>query len=172
MSSSVPARDRIDDLVAQWAGERPDLDVGVMAEVARVLAVARLLDEGLAATASAHGLNRGEGDVLFTLRRSGPPYRLSPSRLAAAALVTSGTMTNRLDRLEARGLIQRLPNAEDRRSLDVALTDAARRLVDTAVEQHLDNEEAMLAGLSRREREELQRLLRKLLRHLSGGGAP
>ncbi len=167
----MPAPDRIDELVAQWAGERPDLDVRVMAEVARLLTVARLLDEGLAATAAAHGLNRGEGDVLFTLRRAGPPYRLSPSRLAAAALVTTGTMTNRLDRLEARGLIRRLPNADDRRGLDVALTDEARRLVDDAVEQHLDNEEAMLAGLSRRERDELQRLLRKLLRHLSGRAA-
>jgi DNA-binding MarR family transcriptional regulator len=81
-------------------------------------------------------------------------------------------MANRLDRLEARGMIRRLPNAVDRRGLDVALTEEARRLVDAAVEQHLDNEEAMLAGLRRAERDELQRLLRELLRHLSGGVAP
>jgi DNA-binding MarR family transcriptional regulator len=162
----VPGPDRIDELVGQWRAERPDLDVATMGLVARVLAVAALLDRGISALAAEHGLNRGEGDVLFTLRRSGPPYRLSPSRLAAATLVTSGTMTNRLDRLEQKGWVRRIPSEADRRSLDIELTEEARRVVDEAVTEHVRREDAMLSGLSAREREQLDRLTRKLLAHL------
>jgi DNA-binding MarR family transcriptional regulator len=159
--------DRIDKLVGQWTKQRPDLQPGVMAEVARLLLVARLIDGRIAAMAREYGLGQGEGDVLFTLRRAGPPFRLSPSSLAESLLVTSGTMTNRLDRLERRGLIRRQPNPEDRRGLDVELTAKARHLVDEAVTEHVANEESMLSGLSGRERTQLQRLLRKLLAHLS-----
>lgn len=104
--------------------------------------------------------------MLFALRRAGAPYRLSPSRLSRELLVTTGTMTNRLDRLEARGLIRRLPNPDDRRGLVVELSHRARELVDEAVTRHVANEAEMLAPLSPRERAQLRGALRKLLEHL------
>jgi DNA-binding MarR family transcriptional regulator len=159
--------DRIDTLVAQWGAVRPDLDSGVMAEVARLLHVARLISERLAAKAAEHGLQVGEADVLFTLFRAGPPHRLAPSLLAASTLVATGTMTSRLDKLERRGFVRRLPHPDDRRSLHVELTAEGGRLVDRLVGEHVENEREMLAGLNAREREQLSRLLRKLLSHLA-----
>jgi DNA-binding MarR family transcriptional regulator len=162
----MAAPDRIDSLVAQWKRERPDLDPDAMAVVGRLLAVAALAGRRLDAFAAEHGFDRGQGDVLFALRRAGAPYRLSPSELAGALLVTSGTMTNRLDRLEQRGLIERLANPNDRRGLDVQLTPEGKRLVDDLVGRHVENEEQMLAPLSARERDQLVRITRKLLAHL------
>jgi DNA-binding MarR family transcriptional regulator len=162
----VAQTDRIDELVAQWHAERPDLDVEVMAVVARLLAVGALIGRRLDAFAAEHGLDRGQGDVLFTLRRAGKPYRLSPSGLAQSLLVTSGTMTNRLDRLEQRGLITRVPNPSDRRGLDVQLTDQGFRLVEELVGEHVENERRMLEPLGARDREQLVRITRKLLAHL------
>ncbi len=162
----MDAPDRIDELVAQWRRERPDLDTAVMAEVGRLLVLARLIERRLDAGAAEFGVHRSEGDVLFTLRRAGPPYRLSPTALSGALLVSTGTMTNRLDRLEARGLVRRRPNPDDRRGLVIELTDAGRTLVDEAVEVHVAREEEMLAGLDARERAQLARLTRKLLAHL------
>lgn len=104
--------------------------------------------------------------MLFTLRRSGVPYRLSPSQLAESLLVTSGTMTNRLDRLEQRGLARRRANPRDRRGLDVELTEEGRRLVDDLVTEHVAHEQEMLAPLTERERDQLVRITRKLLAHL------
>jgi DNA-binding MarR family transcriptional regulator len=161
--------DRLDALVAQWNEVRPDLDVSVMAEVARVVHVARLLGERLAAKAADYGLQVGEGDVLFTLFRAGPPHRLSPTQLAESTLVATGTMTNRLDKLEARALVRRLPNPEDRRGLAIELTGAGIDLVDRLVGEHVENERQMLSGLSEREREQLTRIMRKLLAHLTRG---
>jgi DNA-binding MarR family transcriptional regulator len=139
-----------------------------MAEVARVLHVARLMSERLAALAAEHDLQTGEGDVLFTLFRAGPPHRLSPTELADSTLVTTGTMTNRLDKLEGRSLVRRIPNPDDRRGLVVELTPKGRQLVDEVVGRHLENEQSMLAGLSERDRAQLTRLMRKLLAHLEG----
>jgi DNA-binding MarR family transcriptional regulator len=159
--------DRLEELVAQWHAVRPDLDTGVMAEVSRLLLVARLMRHGIAMKAREHGLHIGEGDVLFTLFRAGPPHRLTPTELADSTLVATGTMTNRLDKLETRGLLRRIPSTDDRRSLAVELTPAGIDLVNELVEEHVANEEQMLAGLSRREREQLARLTRKLLTHLA-----
>ena len=161
--------DRIDTLVGQWEAERPDLDLETMAMAARLMRLGDLLTQGVEAMAGEHGLTRGEGDVLFTLRRSGPPYRVPPSRLAGSLLVAPGTMTNRLDRLEERGLIRRIPNPQDRRSLDIELTGKGLRLVERAVTRHVENEGRMLAGLGARERDQLDRLSRKLLAHLEAG---
>ena len=163
----MPGPDRIDELVAQWKRERPDVDSEVMAIVGRLLAVGALAGRRLDAFAAAHGLDRGQGDVLLTLRRSGKPYRLSPSQLTSSLLVTSGTMTNRLGRLEAMGLIERRPNPDDRRGLDVQLTAKGVRLVDRLVVEHVANEKEMLAPLSARERDELVRITRKLYAHLA-----
>ena len=162
--------DRIDELVAQWNAERPDLDAGVMAEVARLLHVARLIGGRLAAYAGEHGLQVGEADVLLTLRRSGEPYRLSPTALAESLLISTGAMTNRLDRLEARGLVSREPHPSDRRALEIALTPEGRRLVDAVVGGHVENEREMLSALNDREREQLTRITRKLLAHLGESG--
>ena len=137
-----------------------------MAEVGRLLYVARLIGGRLSAYAGEHGLQVGEADVLLTLRRSGEPYRLSPTALAEALLISTGAMTNRLDRLEARELVRREPHPGDRRSLEIALTPKGRELVDDVVVGHVDNERQMLSALSEREREQLTRILRKLLAHL------
>ena len=165
----MPEHDKLDELIEQWRREKPDLDPGVMASVGRILAVAAQIDQRLSASAAENGLDRGQGDVLFTLRRSGAPYRLSPSELVSSLLVTSGTMTNRLDRLEARGLIERVANPEDRRGMNVQLTAKGRRLVDRAVPEHIAGEERMLSGLTKRDREQLDRIMRKLLAHLASG---
>ncbi|RMI29696.1 MarR family winged helix-turn-helix transcriptional regulator [Nocardia stercoris] len=157
---------RIDHLLGQWADERPDVDTGSMALVTRLQRVVQLIDLRLDALAAEYGVHRSEGDVLFALRRAGAPYRLSPSRLAESLLVTTGTMTNRLDRLEKRGYIRRIPNPEDRRGILVELTDVARELTDTALEQHVGNQREMLAVLSVADRRELTRLLNTLIDHL------
>lgn len=159
--------DQVDRLVAQWAGERPDLDLGAMATVARLLNLAHMIEARLAAFAADYDLSIPEADVLFTLRRSGGPYRLSPSAISGALLVPSGTMTNRLDRLERKGLVERVRHPTDRRSMEVQLTDRGRKLTDDAVTRHVENEEQMLEPLSERERATLDRLARRLLAHLA-----
>jgi DNA-binding MarR family transcriptional regulator len=165
----VADRDAIDALAAQWAEERPDLDHETMATVARLMLVGALMRARIAELAKEAGVQVGEGDVLFTLRRAGPPYRLSPSRLARSTLVATGTMTNRLDRLEASGLVRRIPNPSDRRSLDVELTPVGLELVERMLGRHVAGEQEMLAPLSENERATLVRATRKLLAHLEGG---
>lgn len=161
--------DQIDRLVGQWRDVRSDLDGDTMATVARLLLVGELIARRIEEHGAEHGLRRAEGDVLLALRRAGAPHRLSPSRLAGSLLVSSGTMTARLDRLEARGLIRRVPNPQDRRGMDVELTDAGVELVDEVVAEHVRREQEMLSPLSARERAQLQAITRKLLDHLQGG---
>jgi DNA-binding MarR family transcriptional regulator len=162
--------DDIDRLVAQWGDERPDLDLVTMARVARLMELGRTLGEEVSSTAGGYRLSIPEGDILFALRRSGAPYRLTPSQISEALLVPSGTLTSRLDRLEARGAIRRVPNPSDRRSMEVQLTDEARKLVDEAVTRHVANEQRLLEPLSERERAQLDRLARKLLAGISDPG--
>jgi DNA-binding MarR family transcriptional regulator len=164
MSSRTP--DQIDALVGQWAVQHPDLDVTTMARVARLMEVARAMEARIAGYAATVGVDLAEGDVLFTLRRAGAPYRLSPSALSASLLVASGTLTSRLDRLERKGLIRRVPHPTDRRSTEVELTPPTIPLLDAAIHRHVANEQAMLAALSDREQQQLDRLLRKLLTSL------
>jgi len=154
---------RVTRLVGQWAAERPDLDLRTMATVARLLTAAELADASIQALAGDHGLTRDEGDVLFALRRSGAPYRLLPSQLSAALLVSSGTMTGRLDRLERRGAIRRVPSPTDRRSVLIELTPEALAAVDRAVERHVAGEAEFLAPLTAKDRDALDRILDKLL---------
>lgn len=155
--------DPVEAMLEQWRRERPDLDPRVMGTVGRLLRAATLIGAGIDRLAAEHGLNRGEGDVLLTLRRAGAPYRLKPSELARAQLVTPGGMTSRLARLERNELVRRRPDPDDRRVLTVELTAKGRKLVDRVLPEHVANEEQMLDGLSRRERDELDRLLAKLL---------
>lgn len=110
-----------------------------------------------------HALQLGEFDVVATLRRSGAPYRLTPTQLYETMMISSGGMTNRLDRLEKAGLIERQPNPEDRRGLLIGLTEKGLGLVDGLVADHVENEKIALAGLSEAEQKTLADLLRKLL---------
>jgi DNA-binding MarR family transcriptional regulator len=155
--------DVVEELFAAWRRERPDLDVDTMVTVGRVLRFARLADETIGENARKHGVSIAEGDVLFSLRRAGPPYVVSPSELSAALLVPSGTLTGRLDRLEGAGLIERMPDPDDRRGMKVRLTDKGLAGTDAAVTAHLAVERELIAPLSARDREQLDRIMRKLL---------
>ena len=161
--------DRAGKAIAQWQRERPDLDVSPMAVIGRLNEVSSLISrERLAPLFARFGLQAGEFDVLATLRRSGSPFALTPTALYEAAMVTSGAMTNRLDRLEKAGLIRRMPHPQDRRGLLVQLTDEGLGLIDRAVEAHVENEHAILAALNPKEREMLAGLLEKLIADLAG----
>lgn len=139
-----------------------------MAVLGRLSEAASLIArERLAPLFARFGLQSGEFDVLATLRRSGSPYALTPTALYEATMVTSGAMTNRLDRLEKAGLIRRAPHPSDRRGVVVQLTEKGRDLIDEALAAHLANEHQILSGLTRTEREALANLLRKLIASLS-----
>ncbi|MGW2250838.1 MarR family winged helix-turn-helix transcriptional regulator [Kitasatospora sp. NPDC001660] len=139
--------DHVDRVVAQWGAERPDLDVSPMEVFGRLKRLFRLVDTELNRTFGEHGLDAASFDVLATLRRSGPPYRLTPTGLMESAMVTSGAITQRLDRLEARGLVTRTRSEQDGRSREVALTPEGHALIDRALPAHLATEFRMLAGL-------------------------
>ncbi|MGP7996302.1 MAG: MarR family winged helix-turn-helix transcriptional regulator [Streptosporangiaceae bacterium] len=156
-------RDEVDDLVAAWRAERPDLDVEPLQVLSRVSRLARHLDLARRAAFAAHGLETWEFDVLSALRRKGAPYQLSPGALLRATLVTSGTMTNRVDRLAAAGLVRREPDPQDRRGVLVTLTPAGRARVDAALADLVKHEQALLTGLSPADRATLAGLLRVLL---------
>jgi DNA-binding MarR family transcriptional regulator len=155
--------DEVDRLVAAWRRERPDLEVEPMQVLSRVTRLARHLDLARRAAFAEHGLETWEFDVLSALRRAGPPYELSPGRLLRETMVTSGTMTNRVDRLASQGLVERLPDPDDRRGVLVRLTDSGRSRVDAALEGLLSHERRLLAGLPSRDRVTLATLLRTVV---------
>ncbi|HMO56577.1 MAG TPA: MarR family transcriptional regulator [Roseiflexaceae bacterium] len=156
-------QDRVDTILAQWRRERPDLDPAPMGIIGRIARADRILGRAIEARFAHFGLNRGEFDVLATLRRNGPPYRLTPTGLFTELMLSSGAMTNRLDRLEQAGWIARIPDPTDRRGVLVELTPQGIELVDVVVASHLENEERLLAALTAAEREQLAALLRTLL---------
>ncbi|SOY43699.1 MarR family winged helix-turn-helix transcriptional regulator [Cupriavidus taiwanensis] len=158
------APDHVDGILAQWARERPDLDTSPMGILGRLGRLNRHTGRAIEAALGATGLQPWEFDVLATLRRAGPPYALSPGALIGSLMITSGTMTNRLDHLERAGLVRREPNPDDRRGLLVALTDAGRARVDHALALHVANEHSLLEGLTATERAQLAALLRRWLR--------
>jgi DNA-binding MarR family transcriptional regulator len=162
-TSGAEGRDHVDDVIAEWARERPELDVAPAAVVARLGRLVRYLDDGLERVFGEHGLSRGTFDVLASLRRAGPPYRRSPTELYRSLMRTSGAMTHRLSRLEADGLIRRVPDPEDGRSVLVELTPKGRRLVDAVAPAHLENERRLLEPLDQAERTALAETLKKLL---------
>ena len=156
------ARDEVDRLVAAWRRERPDLDVRPLEVLSRVTRLARHLDRARRTAFAEHGLEPWEFDVLSALRRAGTPYQLSPGQLLTQTLVTSGTMTNRIDRLAAKGLVVRGPDPNDRRGVLVRLTDDGRELTDGALAGLLKNERELLAALPPERLESLADLLRTL----------
>lgn len=163
--------DHVDRVRAQWAAQRPELDTSPVGIVARVGRLGRYFDHALDGLFIAYGLRRETWDVLASLRRAGPPYRLSPTDLYRGLMRTSGAMTNRLRRLEQAGLVRRVTDPADGRGLLVELTQAGRRLVDDVASAHLDNERALLEALTPAEQDALVALLRKLLLSFETGPA-
>ncbi len=155
--------DEIDRIVEQWNWERPDLDVSPTHTLQRITRLSLLQGVSFARVFARHGISFGEYLVLAALRRAHPPHRMNPTRLFNSVILSSGAMTNRLDRLEAIGLVERQPDPTDRRGRLVALTERGRELVDAAVVDHLENEQRLLGALDAGEREQLAGLLRKLL---------
>jgi len=161
-------RDGVDEILEQWRRERPELDPSPIGVIGRISRLARELEQRLERVYREHGLEPGWHDVLATLRRNGPPYRLRPTDFSGQLMLTSSGTTKRLDRLEQAGLVARAPDPADRRGTLITLTPAGRELIDAVTEAHLDNERDLIAALSADE----QRLLADLLRKLRLGLPP
>lgn len=155
--------DEVDRILAAWRRESPDLDVAPLAVLSRISRLARHLDLARRDAFAVHSLDVWEFDVLAALRREGEPHELSPGQLISQTLSTSGTMTNRIDRLVARGLVERLPDPHDRRGVRVRLLPGGVEVVDAALADLVRREQAILSGLDEGERETLTDLLRRLL---------
>ena len=161
--AAAAPRDEVDDLITAWRQQRPDLDVAPLQVLSRISRLARHLDIARRGAFAAHHLESWEFDVLSALRRAGPPFQLTPGALLRATLVTSGTMTNRIDRLATAGLVYREPDPSDRRGVLVTLSERGRDVVDAAFTDLLDREQALLASLPADQRRVLADLLRTLL---------
>jgi DNA-binding MarR family transcriptional regulator len=168
--------DHVDRLRRQWARELPDLDTEPMAVLGRAYRLSNLVRAGIEATFAGFGLDRGEFDVIGTLRRSGPPYRLTPTELYTALMMSSGGLTHRLDRLEKAGLVRREKSPQDGRSVLVMLTEDGAARAEAAFRADMAKEAAVLQALDPQERAALAALLRKLIAGIesdparSGGG--
>lgn len=157
------AQDHVDRLRAQWARELPDLDTQPMAILGRAFRLGNMVRPSIEATFAGFGLDRGEFDVIATLRRSGPPYRLTPTEMYSLLMISSGGLTHRLDRLEKAGLIRREKSPQDGRSVQVALTERGAALAEQAFRTDMASELAFLQPLDETERAMLAGLLRKLI---------
>ncbi len=155
--------DRVDRILQQWARERPDLDTEAMGILGRMKRLATHLGREVEQVLQSHGLSSSSFDVLATLRRSGAPYSMSPGDLLDMTMVSSGTMTNRIDQLEKAGLVERVVNQEDRRSVLIALTEKGFAIVDEAVSAHVANQQRLTTPLDSQEKAALDALLRKFL---------
>jgi DNA-binding MarR family transcriptional regulator len=164
-------RDGVDLIIEQWQRERPELDHAPIGIVGRISRLARELEARLEPVYRDHGLEPGWHDILATLRRHGAPFRLRPTDLTNASMLTSSGTTKRLDKLEQAGLIARSPDPGDRRGTLITLTDAGRELIDRLTPAHLENERGIIAVLSAAEQRELAELLRKLQLGLPAGPA-
>lgn len=155
--------DAVDRIIQQWGRERPDLELSPMATIGRAKRCAALLQRRLEETFARFGMSNWEFDVMATLRRSGAPYRLAPTVLFSTLMITSGTMTHRLKRLQANGWIERQDNPDDARSKLVQLTPEGLALIDRAVTAHVENERRILSPLSKQTMAELDRGLIRML---------
>ncbi|MEU0501998.1 MarR family transcriptional regulator [Nocardia sp. NPDC005998] len=158
--------DAIDLFTAHWNRERPDVDVSPMAVIGRIQRLSRLLEQELKKFFAGHGLEFWEFDMLATLRRSGGTKGLTAGALNQVAMLTSGAITNRIDRLAAKGLVERVPCAEDRRAILVQLTPTGRTLIDELLPLHMANEQRLLAVLDQQNRDQLADQLRTLAESL------
>ncbi len=162
--------DSVDRIAAQWNAVRPDIDISPMEVIGRVSRLSRLIDRRLAENFARFGLEDWMYDVLATLRRSGEPYELHAGDLMRQSMVTTGAITNRIDRLEQRGLVERAASS-DRRKVIVRLTKQGFDTIERVVDPHMATEREILAGLTERERHDLARLLRSTLLHLGDHAA-
>jgi len=162
--------DALDRILTQWSDVAPEVDVSPMAVIGRISRLARLIDRELAENFAQHGIESWMYDVLATLRRSGEPFELSPGDLVRQTMVTTGAITNRVDRLADRGFVERSHSELDRRRVIVRLTKEGRELVDTVAPDHYAVEKDLLAALSTSDRNALTTTLRKLL--ISLGDTP
>src|SRR6195952_4209852 len=158
----MPANDEVDRIVDAWERERPDLDFAPLQVLSRVGRLARHLERARRAAFAASDLELWEFDVLSALRRAGAPFQLSPKALLEQTLVSSGTMTNRIDRLVSRGLVERRTDPNDGRGILVQMTGQGLIRVDAAITRLVDAESELLASLSPLDQERLAGLLRKL----------
>jgi len=152
--------DHVDEIVEEWAAERPDVDASPMQIFGRLSRVAAHLDAELLEVFRRFGLGEGEFDILATLRRGGEPFARTPGELARHTMVTTGAVTKRVDRLMASGLVSRSASDDDGRGRVVSLTPEGRRVIDEALVAHVQNEERLLAALSAADRRTLESLLR------------
>ena len=158
--------DKVDEIIEQWNRERPDLDVNSMSLIGRFKRITQHLTLEMAKTFTEYGLKPANFDVLATLRRAGPPYGLSPNDLIASTMVTSGTMTNRIDQLIKGGLVERTQNPNDRRSVLVSLTETGFSIIDSAVTAHVATQDRLTSSLSADEYKNLNTLLKKYLKNI------
>lgn len=158
--------DEVDTVIAQWRRERPDLDLWPVEVLARVTRFAAIMQRSFDEVFARHGLHNGEFDVLAAIRRSGPPYTVTPSALSQQLMLSRAGMTNRLDRLERAGLVTRRLDPEDRRSFLVTLSEDGMGVVDAAMTDHAANEENLLSGLSERQQRQLDEVMYTLLQSL------
>jgi DNA-binding MarR family transcriptional regulator len=158
--------DQIDEVLGRWRSSRPSIDTGPLEVTGRLSRIGPLLGRRQEAVFSRFGVNRGEVGALSALRVTGPPHRLSPTRLGRGLMLSSAGVTSRIDRLERRGLVRRLPDPDDRRGVIVELTDEGGRLVDEAVAAVAESDRQLLARLDADEIAQLQALLKKLLASL------
>lgn len=163
-----PEKDEVDGLVAAWRRERPDLDVAPLEVLSRITRLARQLDIARRAAFAEHALETWGFDVLAALRRAGAPYQLTPGQLIHENLVSSGTITNRLDRLEGEGLLARHPDPSDGRGTLVRITEKGIKVVDAALADLLNREKELLHCLTSVERDELAGYLSRMLSHIEG----
>ncbi len=167
----VRERDVVDRIIGEWNTQRPDVDVTPLEVIGRISRLSRLIDRVLAENYARHGIEAWMFDVMATLRRSGEPFALTAGDLVKGTMVTTGAMTNRIDRMEQRGLVERV-SADDRRKVIVRLTGEGLELVDEVIETHMETEERILAHLSDRQRTELSRLLKGTLLQLGDAADP
>ncbi|MFK5978079.1 MAG: MarR family transcriptional regulator [Rhizobiaceae bacterium] len=152
--------DGIEKIQAQWAKQRPDLDTEPMALIGRLVRISNHMVQEMSATFARHGLTGAGFDVLATLLRSGPPHALTPNQLLETMMVTSGTMTNRIDQLEKDGLVIRVRNPDDKRSVSIALTQKGKKLIDVAVTAHVETQKRIVSTYSNSEQAALNGLLK------------
>ena len=160
--------DHVDEILEQWARERPDLDASPIGLIGRLHRLADVLNVELRAVFAEEGLGDGDFDVLVTLRRHGAPYELTPGELGASTMVTSSAVTKRIDRLERSGFVTRTVSEDDARSRRIRLTDEGFTLVDRLMARHIANEQRLVAGLSERDRAQLAAILRRWGQALAG----
>lgn len=154
--------DHVERIIAQWNSARPDLDVGPMETVGRLTRLAVQLRRAMEHTWALHDMNAASFDVLATLRRSGKPEGLSPGELLELTMVTSGTMTNRVDQLVKAGMVERVQNPEDGRGFLIRLTQNGFKAIEAAVSDHVETQQRLVQGLSLQQRDQLNHLLRSL----------